>query len=302
MYEKLIDKIVWWIPLKKIRCLIRDILNNILYINNINNEINNNIKNINNINNEINNNILNIIISNFTEIYDNDTKNCKYDFIFSIGENCFTAHLLSQNNLRTKSSPFDWVTPLYSNNNNIIKNLEIIKNRFYNFFNKEDFKFAFKGDNNHNVYFNTNTSLYYPHDFDYNIEFDIDYRNNLNKYNRRINELIKDLESNKKILMVYIEYYRLENNLININNIINYIMDIRKVYNNNNIYLLYVKHNYYINEEKIYFKNIDKKIDFYILDNSFDYQNHKEDLSGWCNNFEKTNKILNRYKLTIDDL
>lgn len=290
MYEEIINKIVWWIPFKKVRDLIRAILNNILNINNINNNINN-----------INNNILNTILNNFEEISNNDAINYKYDFIFSIGENCFTAYLLSDNNLRTQSSPFDWLTPLNSNNINIIKNLDIIKNKFDSFFNKEYFQFVCKGDNHHDVYFNTNTCLYYPHDFESKKEFDFNYDENLKKYSRRIDGLIKKLESNKKILMVYIEHYRLENNFVNINTIINYIMDIRKIYNNNNIFLLYIKHNYYINEKKIYFKNIDEKIDLYILDNSFDYKNHKENLSEWCNNFEKTNKILKRYKLEKDN-
>lgn len=294
MYKKLIDKIVWWIPFKNIRNLIRTILINLSDMSNINNKIYDIDKKISNI-------INNLIILGFTDITDYDNiENYKYDTIFSIGENCFTAYILSGNNLRRESFPFDWVTPLHSTNINIIKNLEIIKNRFSNYFNKEDLKLVFKGDDSHDTYFNHNTCLYYPHDFNCNVEFDIDYIENFNKYSKRINRLIKKLESNEKILMVYIEHYRLENDFIDINTIINHIYDIRKLYNNNNIYLLYIKHSYYINDEKIYFKNIDDKIHMYLLDNSFDYNNHKEDLSLWCNNFQKINKILSMYNL-IDD-
>ena len=298
MYKKLIDKIVWWIPFKNIRNLIRTILINLLDIDNKMSNIDNKMSNIDN---KMSNIINNIIISGFTDItYSANIKDYKYDIIFSIGENCFTADILSKNNLRKESSPFDWVTPWDSTNNNIINNLEIIRNRFRNFFNKEDLKFAFKGEGLHDVYFNNNTYLYYPHDFSCNTEFDIGYVENFNKYSKRINRLVKELESNKKILMVYIEHYKLENNFIDINTIINYLNDIRKLYNNNDIYLLYIKHSYYINDEKIYFKNIDDKIHMYLLDNSFDYNNHTEDLSLWCNNFQKINKILSMYNLIND--
>jgi len=119
MYSKVIDKIVWWIPFKNLRNLIRVILINIL-------EINGKIDKING--QELNNTDFSKFCNSQNKILDNNVY--EYDFIFSIGENCFCADILNKNNLRTTSSPFDWLTPNrdYSKTN-MISNLQIIKKK-----------------------------------------------------------------------------------------------------------------------------------------------------------------------------
>lgn len=146
MYSKVIDKIVWWIPFKNLRNLIRVILINIL---------------------ELNNTDFSKFCNSKNKILDNNVY--EYDFIFSIGENCFCADILNKNNLRTTSSPFDWLTPNrdYSKTN-MISNLQIINNKFKDFLIKDNFIYI--GDSVKDgikMYLNNNTNLFYNHDFFY---------------------------------------------------------------------------------------------------------------------------------------
>lgn len=128
-------------------------------------------------------------------------------------------------------------------------------------------------------------------------KFEDDYIKMKETYQRRIERLLTELESDKKNLMVYIEYYRLHNNYFNINELIDLLNAIRKTYNNENIDLLYIRHEFYCND--ITFKIIDNKIHLYILDNSFDYTKSydKGYTPHWTGNAWATSEILNRYKL-----
>ena len=276
MYSKVIDKIVWWIPFKNLRNLIRVILINIL---------------------ELNNTDFSKFCNSQNKILDNNVY--EYDFIFSIGENCFCADILNKNKLRTTSSPFDWLTPNRDYcKENIISNLNIINNKFKDFLRKDDF--IYLGDAKESgvkIYLNNNTNLFYNHDFFIDNKFEDDYIKMKETYQRRIERLLTELESDKKNLMVYIEYYRLHNNYFNINELIDLLDAIRKTYNNENIDLLYIRHEFYCND--ITFKIIDNKIHSYILDNSFDYTKSydKGYTPHWTGNAWATSEILNRYKL-----
>ena len=275
MYSKVIDKIVWWIPFKNLRNLIRVILINIL---------------------ELNNTDFSKFCNSQNKILDNNVY--EYDFIFSIGENCFCADILNKNKLRTTSSPFDWLTPNRDYcKENIISNLNIINNKFKDFLRKDDF--IYLGDAKESgvkIYLNNNTNLFYNHDFFIDNKFEDDYIKMKETYQRRIERLLTELESDKN-LMVYIEYYRLHNNYFNINELIDLLDAIRKTYNNENIDLLYIRHEFYCND--ITFKIIDNKIHSYILDNSFDYTKSydKGYTPHWTGNAWATSEILNRYKL-----
>ena len=276
MYSKVIDKIVWWIPFKNLRNLIRVILINIL---------------------ELNNTDFSKFCNSQNKILDNNVY--EYDFIFSIGENCFCTDILNKNKLRITSSPFDWLTPNRDYcKENIISNLNIINNRFKDFLRKYDF--IYLGDEKESgvkIYLNNNTNLFYNHDFFIDNKFEDDYIKMKETYQRRIERLLTELESDKKNLMVYIEYYRLHNNYFNINELIDLLNAIRKTYNNENIDLLYIRHEFYCND--ITFKIIDNKIHLYILDNSFDYTKSydKGYTPHWTGNAWATSEILNRYKL-----
>ena len=291
MYKKLIDKIVWWIPFKNLRNFIRDILINISYINEIKQELNN----------------IKSQKDNTTGLYEfcnssnkmSDNNIYEYDFIFSIGENCFCADILNKNNLRTTSSPFDWLTPNrdYSKTN-MISNLQIINNKFKDFLIKDNFIYI--GDSVKDgvkMYLNNNVKLFHNHDFFIGNEFEEDYIKMKDTYSKRIERLLNELKSDKKILMVYIEHYKLYNNDFDINELIDLLDAIRKTYNNENIDLLYMRHEFFCSD--ITFKIIDNKIHLYILDNSFDYAKSYDNgyTPYWIGNAWETSKILSRYKL-----
>lgn len=289
--SKIVDRIVWWIPFKNLRNFIRDILINISEINEIKQELNN-IKS-----QKDNTTRLYQFCNNSNKMLDNNIY--EYDFIFSIGENCFCADILNKNKLRITSSPFDWLTPNrdYSKTN-MISNLQIINNKFKDFLIKDNFIYI--GDSVKDgvkMYLNNNTNLFYNHDFFIDNKFEDDYIKMKETYQRRIERLLTELESDKKNLMVYIEYYRLHNNYFNINELIDLLDAIRKTYNNENIDLLYIRHEFFCND--ITFKIIDNKIHLYILDNSFDYTKSydKGYTPHWTGNAWATSEILNRYKL-----
>lgn len=289
--SKIVDRIVWWIPFKNLRNFIRDILINISEINEIKQELNN-IKS-----QKDNTTRLYQFCNNSNKMLDNNIY--EYDFIFSIGENCFCVDILNKNKLRITSSPFDWLTPNRDYcKENIISNLNIINNKFKDFLRKDDF--IYLGDAKEigaKIYLNNNTNLFYNHDFFIDNKFEDDYIKMKETYQRRIERLLTELESDKKNLMVYIEYYRLHNNYFNINELIDLLNAIRKTYNNENIDLLYIRHEFYCND--ITFKIIDNKIHLYILDNSFDYTKSydKGYTPHWTGNAWATSEILNRYKL-----
>ena len=283
MYSKVIDKIVWRIPFKNLRNLIRVILINILEISEISKELNNT--------------DFSKFCNSQNKILDNNVY--EYDFIFSIGENCFCADILNKNKLRITSSPFDWLTPNRDYcKENIISNLNIINNKFKDFLRKDDF--IYLGDAKESgvkIYLNNNAKLFHNHDFFIGNEFEEDYIKMKDTYLKRIERLLNELKSDKKILMAYIEHYKLYNNYFNINELIDLLNAIRKTYNNENIDLLYIRHEFYCND--ITFKIIDNKIHLYILDNSFDYTKSydKGYTPHWTGNAWATSEILNRYKL-----
>ena len=291
MYKKLIDKIVWWIPFKNLRNFIRDILINISEISKIKEELNNIKSRKDNITE------LSLFCNTSNKILDNNIY--EYDFIFSIGENCFCADILNKNNLRTVSSPFDWLTPNREYSKiNMISNLQIINNKFKDFLIKDNF--IYLGDSVKDgvkMYLNNNAKLFHNHDFFIENKFEDEYIKVKDTYSKRIERLLNELKSDKKILMVYIEHYKLYNNDFYINELIDLLDAIRKTYNNENIDLLYMRHEFFCND--ITFKIIDNKIHLYILDNSFDYTRSydKGYTPYWTGNAWATSKILNRYKL-----
>lgn len=316
MNNDFINKIVWWIPFKKLRNCFRNFLLEINFIISkiyaIDSKVNAVESKINYLNNVVKQNLEFFDQKNIVNIYNYPIKRIyEYDFIFSIGMRCYTAEILSINKLRTKSSPFDWIS--YHNeylDTHIFDNMDLIINRFSNFFNKEDIMYISKGVT-HDIYFNTKNNIYFMHDFVHNANFDTEYDNVYSKYKRRINNLIYNLENNKKILMVYIESYLYNTNFLDITKLLNKIIRIRKNYNNSNVDLLYLRHNHFYSKEVINFNLISDKIHLYILNNSFrlDESIYNENTNiylpnpngkyeeTWIGDMINTSKILSRYKL-----
>lgn len=279
--KKIIDKIIWWIPFRSLRDFIRLLAYNIIEINKIKDETKSIKSDLTILENYLAKNNYKII--NYNKIY-------QYDYIISIGENCFCAQMLKENNLRQFSSPFDWLTPGPEwSINNVINNLKIIINKFDNFFSKEDFHYLAKSTNNNVSYANSKNLLHFYYDFIESKDFNDEYIRLKEKYDRRINRLIDLLSSkNNKILLVYIESNLLNSGIFDIKEIFNLLKQIRMIYNNDNIYILYIKHNFSF-ENDIIFKNFNDDIHLYELNNSDE---------NWNLSIHNTNKILSNYKVT----
>ena len=293
MDKNLINKVIWWIPLKNVRNIVRDLLIAVINIDNNINNLNNNIKLLNDKVDNLNNNFneLNNKINNLHNVNLLDNKVYEYDFIFSIGNNCFTAEILRDYRiqLRKHSFPLDWL-----GNVDIYSILDIINNKFNRFLEFKDLVFLFKDTSNIFHYKNKYNNFNFPHEFKSDKINMNEYLLIKEKYERRINRTINCL-NNSRILMVYIGYREPTSHkkLIDTNRIINMIKDIRKNYNNNNIDLLYIQHYPYKNKNMITFKNIDDIIHLYQYDNT-----PKGNTGLWMGDIEKTIKVLKKYRLT----
>ena len=79
---------------------------------------------------------------------------------------------------------------------------------------------------------------------------------------------------------------------INLNDILNKINEIRKVYKNDNIDLLFIQHYPFKVKNRIIFTSINDTIHLYTLDNT-----PKGDTPFWKGDIENTTKILKKYRL-----
>ena len=95
-----------------------------------------------------------------------------FDLIFGIGENCDTSLILRRNNLQTNSYPFDWLA-----NSKFGNNIDIIINKFNDFFNKEDLEIVLNSNNQVNdCYYNKRNQLFFVHDFPIGKNFEKQYQ------------------------------------------------------------------------------------------------------------------------------
>lgn len=128
----------------------------------------------------------------------------KYDFIVSIGQGCATPEILRDSGLRLFSGPFDWT---FVENYNIT--MDVIKNKFENYFNKEDLVFiGHYSRSGMDIYVNKYTNIKHAHSFPSSeiVSFEDAYKTESNRYKRRINRLFDYInKKNSKICFVYIE-------------------------------------------------------------------------------------------------
>jgi len=119
-----------------------------------------------------------------------------YDYIFSLGDACFTANALRLAKLRFSAGPFDWLCGA-----NLETRIDLILNNFDNFINFDDFD-SFPG--NPGGYKNKRTGLIFLHDFEATDNFDEKFKSVRTKYLRRIERLLKCLASGRRILLIYV--------------------------------------------------------------------------------------------------
>ena len=209
-------------------------------------------------------------------------KKKKYDLIFPFGEACFTAAVMSRIHIRTQSNPFDWVYGA-----NFEERLDIILNKFENFFNKEDLEFyqiAGKCD----AYHNKRTDLYFNHDFPHGVNFEEYYPTVAQKYERRIKRALDIFNEGKKILLLYIDTPETKRGLINFEKLKDLIPKLHNVYPNAHFDLLYIKHNPDLKRKEIIYEKINENITIAWCNNKSTDPNAET----WHANFENTIQAL----------
>jgi hypothetical protein len=177
----------------------------------------------------------------------------KYDFVFSMGEACFVATVLTNIHIRKASGPFDWMSM-----STFKKRFEIFINKFDKYFEEQDLEYiGIDKNNNRSVFLTKYTDISYNHDFTRKELFHEEYKVVREKYERRISRLFNYINKGKKILVVYVE--RRNSETTDKNTIIKLLNKANEVYDNK-IDLLYVKSNKQIKIGDSKIKRIDNHL------------------------------------------
>ncbi len=164
----------------------------------------------------------------------------QYDLIFSMGEACFCADMLRKFGLRIFSAPFDWMA-----GSNLSERFQLFLNDFNRFIEKQDFVYIDKRYNPlpRDIYKNNHTGITFNHDFPMNGNFDETFYDVQKKYHHRINRLLKTIQQEKNVLIVYIEQPFSQMQQPDIDEMTILLEKANAKYPDTNIDLLYIKHN-----------------------------------------------------------
>ena len=122
----------------------------------------------------------------------------KYSLYVSLGAACSCSETLRRHGLQLFSYPLDWCC-----GSSFLTRIQCLIDGYRNFFNKEDFQFVGPGNSIHDTYKNTRTGIIFKHDFAVDVPFDSQYPALAQKYERRINRLLKQLEQADTVCFVY---------------------------------------------------------------------------------------------------
>lgn len=124
----------------------------------------------------------------------------KYDVIYSLGCNCAAAEYLRKYGLRCAAGPFDWIAA-----ENGYAPWETILDRFQHFLVLEKLeKCSNQTAGSENcLYRHSQTGYVFYHDFTWNAPFEEQLPAVLQKYRRRAGRFLADLESSKRVLLVW---------------------------------------------------------------------------------------------------
>lgn len=213
----------------------------------------------------------------------------KYDLIFGIGEACSCTESLRRANLQICSFPFDW---LYGSD--FIGRCKILTSKFHRFIEKNDLADTGKTNlDTHNlceVYHNTYNDITFNHDFPANLNFQEAYLPIRQKYNRRINRLLSQIENSSKILIVYIETPTANHKTVSDATVQEGYNIIKSVFNKN-IDLLYISHSKDITNHSQIAAHITRIIDNYKSINTND--------PDYAVNTKKLSEIFKNYRLNF---
>lgn len=160
--------------------------------------------------------------------------------------------------LRNFSGPFDWLFGA-----TITERVDLIISEFNNYFNKEDLIFnGQRIDRKPNdIYYNKRTKITFNHDFPLNSLLNTVYPKIKEKYNRRTSRIISILKSKKPTLIVFIELPNETTNGIKTSEELNELLTKLQIkFSNNNIDILYIKHDEEMKDGEFTINKINKNI------------------------------------------
>lgn len=122
----------------------------------------------------------------------------KYNLYISLGAACSCSETLRRHGLQLFSYPMDWCR-----GGSFLARVKCVADGYRNFFNRQDLQFLSPDNPTHDAYQNTRTGIVFNHDFAVNVPFESQYPAIYQKYQRRINRLLKQLEEADSVCFVY---------------------------------------------------------------------------------------------------
>lgn len=128
-----------------------------------------------------------------------------YDFVFGLGQNCANAAYMAQWNLRTCSSPFDWLDGSKAGLANCV---DLICNDFGGFLEKDalqpiENRMGELDDRNCDYYFDPKSGYRSSHDFPRGVPLEVSHPVVMAKFNRRIRRMYRRVAEARHTLFVY---------------------------------------------------------------------------------------------------
>ena len=215
-------------------------------------------------------------------------KKSTYDYIFSLGQACFTATMLRKLSLRTMSSPFDWMYGA-----SLEERFEILLSGFENYFNKEDLVYVGLDSPKKDCYKNTRTGIHYNHDFPKGVNFDIFYPKIAEQYKRRTEKCLKTIEKSKRVLIIYINVPETNLGEISQEKLLSLIEKINKKYPKTQIDFLHIKNNDNLKENEVIYKEISENL---LIAECYQRSYNSDEPACACN-FNNTKQVLSYLRI-----
>ena len=212
-----------------------------------------------------------------------------YDLYVSLGAACSCTGTLRARNLQHYSYPFDW---LYGST--LPERVNILVNDFKDWINKEDLEYV--GNRLEpepcDIYANKRTGIVFNHDFPLEVPLDDSWTSVNEKYTRRIERLLEQIQTSNNVLFVYMETPAQQDILDN-----NSLQEIHKTLKNRfpetNIDILYIYNSNNISYKAKKIIECSKNITVV----SFDYNGYVQN-QPWAINKSQTVKLFKNYKIT----
>lgn len=180
-----------------------------------------------------------------------------YDVVIPLGEFCIAAHALRNCHISAETMPLDWSGGVLQDKcgiGGLSGKIDLILNRFANFFEREDFevKSDEPSNTNHLQVQNKRTGLQYLHDFSVEKPLDVYFDEVKTKYLRRVDRFYDVMKKNKKICFFFMSLtYDIDDIYL-----IEQALRLRTFFSNNQVDFLFIINNKEIKGEKFKFNQI----------------------------------------------